>query len=346
MYNTNEMALIYFYDVTELDKQQLTAALKETDHHWEYIPDKISLDNINPDTEVISVFVKSNVTHEVIHAMPKLRLIACRSTGFDAIDLEAATERDIAVTNVPTYGDATVAEYAFALLLTLTRKLAAVLATENTQFTTEELRGTDLQGKVFGVIGTGHIGQKVLKIAAGFSMKTIAYDVLPRPELQQEYGFAYVELDEVLSQADVVSLHMPHLPSTYHFMNRERLNKMKPGAILINTARGELVDTTTLVEVLDSGHLGGAVLDVIEGEELLNYHEETALLKNQEPPEPALRHSMEISALQKMPNVIISPHNAFNTIEAIQRINQTTAKNIIGFWYGDVPNKVTAVSRS
>jgi 2,3-bisphosphoglycerate-dependent phosphoglycerate mutase len=128
-------------------------------------------------------------------------------------------------------------------------------------------------------------------------------------------------------------------------MNRERLGKMKQGAILINTARGELVETNALIELLDSGHLGGAAIDVIEGEALLHHDEETALLRSQTIPESLLRHGVEISALKKMPNVIISPHNAFNTVEAIQRINQTTAKNITDYWKGETPNKVTPAKK-
>ena len=340
------MALVYFYDVTELDKKQLSAALDGTDHHYEYVTDKIVPANCNPETEAISVFVSSNVSREVIEAMPKLRLIACRSTGFNNIDLAAAQEHDVAVVNVPTYGEATVAEYVFTLLLALQRKLPAVLETEKEQFSLDDLMGRDLQGKVFGVIGTGHIGQKALKIADGFSMKTIAYDSYPKAELQNEYHFQYVGLDELLEQSDVVSLHVPYLPSTHHLMNRDRLNKMKRGAILVNTARGELVDTNALIELLDKGQLGGAAIDVIEGEALLSYHEEMALRRSDTLPEEVLRHSVEITVLEQMPNVIISPHNAFNTVEAIARINQTTAKNIIDFWSGNIPNKVVPAKRA
>jgi len=339
------MAVVYFYDATELDKEQLSAALGGTDHHWEYVADKIEPSNCKPDAEVISIFVTSEVTREVIEALPKLKLIACRSTGFDNVDLQAAQEHGVTVANVPTYGEATVAEYAFTLLLALQRKLPEVLEAEKSQFSSDELIGHDLEGKVFGVIGTGHIGQKALKIADGFSMKTIAFDSYPKNELQDEYHFQYVGLDELLEQADIVSLHVPYLPSTHHLMNRDRLSKMKNGAILINTARGELVDTNALTELLDSGQLGGAAIDVIEGEALMNYREETALLRSDTLPEDVLRHSVEISVLEKMPNVIISPHNAFNTVEAIHRINQTTAKNIIDFWYGNVPNEVTAAKK-
>lgn len=340
------MAKIIFYDATELDKQQLSESLEGTDHYWEYVEDKIELSNCVADAEVVSVFVTSTVTSEMIEAMPKLKLIACRSTGFNNIDFEAAKEHGITVVNVPTYGEATVAEYAFAMLLALNRKLPKVIDIENEQFSPEELNGHDLQGKVFGVIGTGHIGQKALKIADGFSMKTIAFDAFPKDELQEEYNFDYVELDELLETSDFISLHVPYLPATHHIMNRDNLVKMKRGAILINTARGELVETSALVDLLDNGHLGGACIDVIEGEKLLDHNEEIALLRSHVLPEDTLRHSVEIDVLKKMPNVIISPHNAFNTVEAIMRINQTTVKNIIDFWYGDTENEVVPPKKS
>lgn len=334
------MAKIIFYDSTELDKKQISLALKSTDHNWEYIESKINLDNCDPQAEVISIFVTSTVTRKMIEKMPNLKLIACRSTGFNNVDFDAVRELGITVTNVPTYGEATVAEYAFTLLLALSRKLPDVLEAENEQFNPTELMGGDLEGKVFGCIGSGHIGQKSIKIANGFGMKVVAYDAFPKEELQDSLNFKYLELDELLAKADAVSIHVPYFPSNHHFMNIESLKKMKPGAFLINTARGELVDTKALIEVLDNGLLGGAAIDVIEGEALLNHHEETALLRSNTLPEDVMRHSVEISILKKMPNVIVSPHNAFNTIEAIGRINNTTVKNIIDYWYGNTPNKV------
>lgn len=339
------MSLILIFDATELDKQQLGASLK-SDHQVQYLVDKIAVDNLNPSAEVISIFVTSHVTREIIEGLPNLRLIACRSTGFDNVDLEAANQRGVMVVNVPTYGENTVAEYAFAMLLALKRKLPEIMAAVHRSVPPADLRGNDLEGKTLGIIGTGHIGLKAAKIAGGFGMKVLAYDVFTKPELQAEYGFKYVELDELLQKADVVSLHVPYLPSTHHLMNQERLGKMKPGAILINTARGELVDTKALIEALDDGQLGGAALDVLEGEAMLNIHEETALLRGHSLPEDALRHSVEISVLEQMPGVIISPHNAYNTVEAIKRINDTTSKNIISFLGGKIENEVKPAKKT
>lgn len=341
----SRMAVISFYDTSELDKQQLTDGLKLTDHYWEFHDDNISLQNLNPETEIVSIFVSSTLTREMIESMPKLTLVCCRSTGYNNVDLEAAHERNITVVNVPTYGDVTVAEYAFTLLLSLTRKLQAVLEAENEPFEAKELSGTDLAGKTFGVIGTGKIGQKALKIANGFSMRAIAYDAFPNQDLPGELGFEYVSLEDLLAQADFVSLHVPYNPSTHHLMNRDRLAQMKSGAIIINTARGALVDTGALVDLLNSGHLGGAALDVVEGEKLLNYQEEIALLESGETEEDTMRHGVEISALKKMSNVILSPHNAYNTVEAIGRINGTTVQNIVDFYNKQTPNAIEYVHR-
>lgn len=324
------MALIYFYDATELDKQQLSAALEGTNHHWEYVEGTINPANCNPDTEVISVFVSSTVTREIIESLPNLKVIACRSTGFNNVDLATAEQHGVAVLNVPTYGEDTVAEYTFALLLALTRKLPAVFAAERVNFSFSPLTGSDLAGKTLGVIGTGHIGQNVIKIANGFSMNVLAHDIQPDTSLHRNHTFAYVSLDELLAKADIITLHIPYSSSTHHLLNRKLLSNTKSGALIVNTARGEVVDTQALIDLLTSNHLGGAALDVIEGEA---FRQETT------------QYDTQLAILKKMPNVIISPHNAFNTTEAIGRINTTTAKNIIEYWNGNTPNKVKQVQR-
>jgi D-lactate dehydrogenase len=334
------MALIYFYDSSELDKEQLNQGLSDTDHQWQFVEDKISLENLDPEAEVISVFVTSTVTKEMIEAMPKLKLIACRSTGFNNVDHATAKEKGVTVVNVPTYGEATVAEYVFALLLALTRKLQEVLDTENEQFEQSQLIGQDLSGKTLGVIGAGHIGQHTIRIGNGFAMRVIVYDAFPNEELAKSNNYQYVSLDELLNQSDFVSIHAPYLPETHHLINSEKINLMKPSSIIVNTSRGEIIETNALVEALNDKKIAGAAIDVVEGEALLNHHEETALLRSHNLPDDVLRHSIEISLLKKMPNVIISPHNAFNTVEAVERINNTTSLNIIKFWYGDVPNIV------
>lgn len=335
------MALIYFYDSTELDKQQLSAGLEKTDHHWEFIKESISTDNIDPETEVISVFITSVVSKDIIESLPKLRLIACRSTGYNNVNLQAAIDRGITVLNVPTYGEETVAEYAFTLLLALSRKLVPTLRSFNEDIETHLLTGWDLNGKTIGVIGTGHIGKNVIKIAKGFSMQVIAYDAYPNAESANELGFNYVELDDLLKNSDVVTLHIPYFSSNYHLIDASKLALMKQSAVIINTARGELIDTKALTEALLENKIAGAALDVIEGERLMKVDGDVELLyRGSKVGSDMLEYGVEILALSRMKNVILTPHNAFNTIQAIERINNTTVKNIIDYWYGNSPNQV------
>ncbi len=340
------MALIYFYDANELDKEQLSAGLKETDHHWEYVEDEISLDNLNPETEVISVFVTSTVTADIIKALPKLKVIACRSTGFNNIDLAEAENQGVSVLNVPSYGESTVAEYAFTLILALSRKLPQTIDSFDEEVTVQSLMGHDLSEKTIGVIGSGRIGQHAIKIANGYNMKVIAYDPYPKKELEKELGFTYVTLDNLLRQSDIVTIHAPYVESNKHLINRDNLQLMKTNALLINTARGELVDTKALTQALQEKRLAGAALDVMEGEKLMHVDEDIALLRSNTAPQALLENGVELLALHKMPNVIITPHNAFNSIEAVARINSTTVQNIVRFWYGETPNLVKQIAKA
>lgn len=342
----SHMALIYFYDASELDKRQLDDGLKSTDHRWQYVEESIALDNLDPETEVVSVFVTSTVTAEMLDKLPKLKLIACRSTGFNNIPLAATDARGITVVNVPTYGEATVAEYTFTLLLALTRKLAPSLGFLSREVDLSTLMGSDLHGKTLGVVGTGHIGQHVIKIAKGFEMRVVGYDPYGKEQVARELGFEYASLEELLKVSDVVTLHAPFTPENKHLINAERLALMKPTALLVNTARGELVDTTALADALMHDRLAGAALDVLEGEQLFKMQEEVGLLRSHALPAQTGEQSVVLLALNKLPNVIITPHNAFNTDGAIGRINATTCENIIKFWYGDTPNKVKPLKPS
>ena len=333
------MAVIAHYDTTELGRQQLTTALQSTDHHWEFIEGSLSLKNVNHDAEVISVFLNSKVTAEIMDAMPRLTLICCRSIEVSNVDLAAAAQRNITIVNVPTYGGPSVAEYTFALLLALQRRLPSVFEALYKPYVRSDLMGHDLRGQTLGVIGTGNIGREVARIAQGFSMNVLAFDTNPQPEIAHEYGFTYVDLDRLLRESDIVSLHIPCNTKTHHFLDRDRLLSMKSGAILLNTARGGLVHTPALVEALEAGHLAGAALDAVEGDELLAPTEEVSLLRGL-PPERDHRYSVELAVLQRMSNVILSPQNAFHTVEALERINQTTVQNIVDFYNGHQPNAV------
>ncbi|MGZ6004771.1 MAG: NAD(P)-dependent oxidoreductase [Candidatus Saccharimonadales bacterium] len=331
------MANVCFYDATADDEKFFRQTL--SDQSLTFVPQTLSQQTVVPSADILSVFVSSNVPAEVIGQFPKLRLIATRSTGYDHIDQAAASQRDITISTVPSYGEHTVAEYTFGMLLSLTRKLPwAFEAAHEGNRSHRELEGMDLFGKTFGVIGAGRIGQSSARIAKGFGMNVVAFDPFPKPEAASQIGFIYKTLEEVLATADVISLHVPFTPENRHLINAERLGKMKPSAILINTARGELVDTAALVDVVSSGHLGGVALDVIENEQLISPLDELALLRSEQVDKNLLIHSVEIDVLKGQPNVLITSHNAFNTAEALQRINQTTADNIRAFLNGQPQN--------
>jgi D-lactate dehydrogenase len=248
------------------------------------------------------------------------------------------------VSNVPSYGENTVAEHTFALILALSRNLhKAYVKTIKGDFSLTGLQGFDLKGKTLGVIGAGHIGLHVIKMARGFGMSVLVHDSRKNVFLSEVLDYDYVELEELLRRSDIVSLHVPYLASTHHLMNRDRFTQMKRGALLINTARGGLIDTEALVWALDQGIVGGAGLDVLEGEELVK--EERQLLA-QDFPKEKLATAVRNHILLHRENVVITPHIAFDSKEALQRILETTCDNINGFLAGRPVNVVSGSLKS
>ena len=289
--------------------------------------------------EVLIPFIHSKVGSTELAAMPKLKFIATRSTGYDHIDLAAAKERGIIVANVPGYGETAVAEFTFALMLTLSRKVHQAYArTQRGDYTLEGLRGFDLYHKTLGVVGAGAIGLHVIRIAIGFGMNVLAYDVMQNRLLSEVLGFRYVPLNDLLSQSDIVTLHAPAIAPTYHMLNKETFAHVKRGAYLINTARGSLIDTTALAWALDTGILAGAALDATEGEEFLHHEEELLSLADAE---ENLKLLVRNQILQRRPNVIITPHIAFDSEEALRRIQDTTIENVKAFLSQTPSNRVT-----
>ncbi|MGE5542867.1 MAG: hydroxyacid dehydrogenase [Bacillota bacterium] len=288
--------------------------------------------------EALSVFIHSDLTRQVLARFPDLRLVATRSTGYDHIDLEACKERGIAVSNVPYYGENTVAEHTFALILSLSRNIhRAYLRTIRGDFSLEGLRGFDLKGKTIGVVGAGRIGLHVIGMAKGFGMEALAFDPKQDHFLAEVIGFRYVSLAELLAQSDIISLHAPLLPSTQHLINKENIRQVKPGALLINTSRGGLVETDALFQGLEEGILAGAGLDVLEGEEFLM---EEGYRVGKSYTREALKTIVQNQALLHREDVVITPHNAFNSREAARRIIGTTAENLRRFAAGDPVNLV------
>jgi D-lactate dehydrogenase len=292
------------------------------------------------DAEVVSTFIRSELTAAALRRLPGLRFIATRSTGVDHIDLEYCRAAGLAVSNVPDYGDHTVAEHAFALLLTLSRRvLPAVERTRRGDFSTDGLCGFDLAGKTMGVIGMGRIGRRAASIARGFNMQVVAFDVAPSLEAADALGVRLVSLDELLEQSDVVTLHVPGETGTPHLIGAPEFARMKSGAVLINTSRGGAVDAVALLQALASGRLAAAGLDVVSEERALGEEAEIFRVAAEAPVEQ-LRALVADHALLSHPNVIVTPHIAYNTREAVERITETTLENIAAFAAGVPRNLV------
>lgn len=281
------------------------------------------------DTELLVIFIYSHIDKKIISKLPKLKAIATMSTGYDHINLKDCKKRKIFVSNVPAYGDNTVAEHAFALILALSRRIVeSVERTRRGSFSFEGLRGFDLKGKTIGVVGTGRIGKCSIQIAKGFGMNVLAADKFPDKNFAKQINFKYVSLNNLLSQSDVITLHAPYSKETHHMINMQNIKKIKKGAVLINTARGGLVETHALLYALDNEILSAAGLDVLEEE--CEIKEEKQLLSKIYQKSCNIATILEEHMLLKHDNVIITPHNAFNSKEAIQRILDTTLENVKG----------------
>jgi D-lactate dehydrogenase len=294
----------------------------------------------DPEATVLCTFIESRVGSADMGRFPALKLIATRSTGFDHIDTAEAVRRGITVANVPFYGENTVAEFAFALILALSRRI--IDADERVRggaFSPAGLRGFDLAGKTIGVIGTGHIGAHMIRVAQGFGMKVIGFDAFPNAELSHTLNFSYAPLADVLALSDLITLHVPYNEHTHHLINAENIGSIKKGAYLINTARGAVIETDALVEALRKDILAGAGLDVLEEEGELA--DETALLSAPHPRAEALKTALANHYLINHPRVIVTPHLAFNTTEAVERILDATIDNIRRFADGSPVNVVT-----
>ena len=291
------------------------------------------------DAEVVSTFIYSALDRAVFERLPSLKLVATRSTGFDHIDTAYCAKHGITVSNVPSYGENTVAEHVFALLLAISHRLPeAMEQAQRGHFSPEGLQGFDLAGKTLGVIGTGSIGRHVVRIAKGFGMEVVAVDVAQDADFARSAGFRYVSLEELLVLADVITLHVPSLPETHHLLSSSAFTRMKDGVVVINTARGDLIDTRALIQALTSGKVAAAGLDVLQDEPMIR--EEAELICSFFCDQYDLRNLVANHVLLRMRNVIVTPHSAFNTREAVDRIVQTTVENIHAFLAGTPRNVV------
>jgi D-lactate dehydrogenase len=332
---------IYFFENNDEEQSYLRQRLPGETLHFCTAPLTTAAQarDIAADAEIVSPFVRSRLGADVIGGLPALKMIATRSTAFDHINVPAAESRGISVCNVPTYGENTVAEHTFALILALSRNLhKAYVRTVAGDFSLDGLQGFDLKGKTLGVVGVGHIGEYVMRIAKGFGMRLLAYDPVQDMTKADFFDFAYTSLDDLLGRSDIVTLHAPSSAGNRHMIGAHNIGKFKHGALLINTARGELVDTEALLTALDNGALRGAGLDVLEGEEI--FSEEKQLLLNPKATEESLKQALRNRSLLQRPDMVITPHIAFDSAEAVERILDTTIANIKAFRSGQPQNQV------
>ncbi|MFO8082857.1 MAG: hydroxyacid dehydrogenase [Desulfobacterales bacterium] len=319
-----------------------------SDHELTVLKEPLSADNAKAfeQAEIISTFIYSDLSAGVLKQFRQLKMIATRSTGFDHIDLEYCDKNGITICNVPTYGDHTVAEHVFGLLLAISHKLIpAIDRTRRGDFSLEGLRGFDLEGKTLGVIGTGNIGRHVIRIAKGFNMKVMAFDVSPDRELASTLEFEYGDMDTVLAESDIITLHVPSNEKTHHLISEKEFSKMKDGVVIINTARGEVLDVHALAGAIADGKVAAAGLDVLPEEPTIR--EEVELLRSVFRKQK--KHNIETlltdHILLRLRNVYITPHNAFNTREAVQRILDVTVENITAYVSGKPQNVAGKKSR-
>ncbi len=329
---------ILFFDVEDWERNQLPKEIAGLSVGMEFGRVSSEIEEDPEKVRIMSVFAWSGVNKKTLDRFPNLEHIATRSTGCDHIDLGSCRERGVTVSHVPGYGERTVAEHTFALMLVLSRKILHCNdRTRQGIFSREGLRGFDLEGKTLGIVGCGKIGAKVAEIARSFAMRVVVYDPNRDKDLADRMGFSYVKsLDELLGQSEVISLHAPLSEETRHMINMESVDLIKPGALLINTARGDLVQTAALLKALDEGRIAGAGLDVLERERLI--HEEAEVLSKGSSSNQELSTILGNHILLNNPNVIITPHNAFNSEEAVKKILNTTIDNIRCYLEGGAVN--------
>lgn len=320
------------------DQHFLTAASEDSPHEFLFLEHRLDASTVvlADGCNAVCAFVNDTLDRSVLEQLREMGvgLLAMRCAGVNNVDLEAAAECGVRVVRVPRYSPYAVAEHTVGLILTLNRKIhKAYNRVRENNFSIDGFLGFDLHGRTFGVIGTGAIGRVLAGIMKGFGCRVLLYDPYPNEE-GRKLG-EYVELERLLAESDLVSLQCPLTPETYHLIDADRLSKMKRGAMLVNTSRGGLVDTSAAIEGLKSGQLGGFALDV--------YEEETGVFF--EDLSQQVVQDDVLSRLMTFPNVLITSHQAFFTREALETIAQTTMESIDAFDAGRaLDNEVVASS--
>jgi D-lactate dehydrogenase len=312
------------FDTKPYDRDHLQLATPVGSIEWRFLEFRLTSDTapMARGAAAVCIFVNDCLDRPCLEALAAqgVKLVALRCTGFNNVDLAAAKALKLAVTRVAVYSPYAVAEHAVALLLALDRKVhRAFNRVREFNFSLNGLVGFDLHGKTAGIVGTGKIGCIVAQILRGFGMKVLAYDPFPKLEWAAQQHVEYVDAPSLVGSSDVLSLHIPLTPETKHIVRRETLERMKPGAILINVSRGALIDTTALIEALKSGRLGGVALDVYEEEEGIFFEDLSGQVLQDD----------ELARLLTFPNVLVTSHQAFLTREALADIARTTVANLV-----------------
>lgn len=312
------MPRITFLEVDEEDTAAVLNKFPDAATHAG-IPDEEQIIDACKDAEAVSCFVNSRFSKKVIGALPALKLIVTRSVGYDHIDIGACRERGITVCNVPDYGSHVIAEHVFALLLgTLRHVSEGDRKVKGGTFDYHGLRGMALRGKTMGIVGTGKIGRRVAEIANGFSMEILASDQCRTLDLPDRLRLQYVSLPDLLHASDIISLHVPETPETHHMIDASAFASMKKGVVLVNTARGGLIDSAALLAALEEGKVQYALLDVLEHE--LNFAENKALLSH--------------------PRVVATPHIAFYADDSMRNMYLEALKSIDEWLTGSTPEHI------
>jgi D-lactate dehydrogenase len=317
------------FDTKTYDRESLQRATRNGEIEWRFFDSRLSVETAPAarSAQAVCIFVNDAADRRCLEALHSLGIkhVALRCAGFNGVDLTAAKELGLSVTRVPAYSPYAVAEHAVALLLALNRKIPrASNRVRDANFSLNGLVGFDLHGKTAGIFGTGKIGRVAAQILRGFGMKVLAFDLLPSPEWAKEYGVEYTDAKTLARECEVISLHTPLTPQTYHIIRRETIELMKPGAILINVSRGALIDTKALIEALKCRRLGGVGLDVYEEEEGVFFEDLSGQILQDD----------ELARLLTFPNVLITAHQAFLTQEALAEIARVTVANLTAFATG------------
>ena len=318
---------IAFFDAKSYDKPGFDHYAENTGIKIKYFEARLNEDtaSLAAGYDAVCVFVNDEVNAAVVNKLHELgiKMIALRCAGFNNVDLKAC-EGKIRVFRVPAYSPYAVAEHAMAMFLTINRRIhKAYIRTKEFNFSLNGLAGFDMHGKTVGIIGTGKIGRIFADICRGFGMNILAYDKFPAANS----GLNYVDLPELFSKSDIISLHCPMTPDTYHLINEETIGMMKKGVNIINTSRGGLIDTEALIEGIKNKKVGSACLDVYEAEGNMFYNDNSGHIMQDD----------DLARLISMPNVIVTSHQAFLTEEALDNIASTSIDNMLKFEAG-TPN--------